>query len=110
METETITNIPAWIVALATFALLANAIIQGIMLERVSTHVVKLQARLNWLMGAVESHTNLMVMMGAKDRGIDMVWWDPTIERAPSHEHGEPVNLEKIRIGLPERDRKQPAD
>lgn len=63
--------------------------------------------RIEWLTGAMETHSGLQMRIEAKGAKIELIWWDPSIEPFPtSAEHGEPVNLNKIYCGLPPRLRK----
>jgi len=63
--------------------------------------------RIEWLTGAMETHSELMLRIEAK-RGIkngepiDLVWWDPTIEERPAvAKHGEEVKLDRIYVYMP---------
>ena len=67
-------------------------------------------SRLNWLVGAQASHSNLMLQLEAAKADIELVWWDPSIEPFPvDGAHRQRVDRTKIYIGLPERLRKSPA-
>lgn len=70
--------------------------------------VWKINKRMTWLCGALESHSSLTLRMEAEKRGIELQWWDPSIEDFPREgQHGEPCRLEKIYIGVPPRWRKK---
>ena len=63
--------------------------------------------RIEWLTGAMETHSDLQMRIEAKNAKIDLIWWDPSIEPFPtSAEHGKPINLNEIYCGLPPRLRK----
>ncbi len=73
----------------------------------VLTYLVwKVYERIAWLTGAMESHSALMLQIealrGIKEKPIELVWWDPTIEDIPSvKEHGKPVEINRIYVYLP---------
>lgn len=66
----------------------------------------RLNKRVSWLTGAMESHSTLMLRLEAK-RGIDgkpvrVVWWDPNREKVPfSGAHNVEADLETIYLYLP---------
>lgn len=62
-------------------------------------------SRIAWLLGAIESHSELMLRMKAKELGVEVVWWDPTKGTPPDEgkEHGAPAELTKIYQYLPVR-------
>jgi hypothetical protein len=61
----------------------------------------RLNRRVTWLTGALESHSTLMLRIEAK-RGIDgkpikAIWWDPNREKPPfKGTHGVEADLEQI--------------
>jgi hypothetical protein len=57
--------------------------------------------KVEWLTGAMESHSFLMVRLAAKEQGVKCIWWDPTIEAPPPHSYREDAVLDSIRIFLP---------
>lgn len=64
--------------------------------------------RIEWLTGAMETHSDLMLKIearrGIQGQSIELIWWDPTIEAIPtSAAHGEPVKLERIYCAVPPR-------
>ena len=68
--------------------------------------VWKCYARIEWVTGAMETHSNLTLMIEVSRRingqPIEMIWWDPSIEGWPSNaQHGAPAELKEIRIGVP---------
>jgi len=84
---------------LATIATLAIAIIAAL--------VWKINKRVEWLSGAMESHSALMLRLEAENRGIELEWWDPSIEEFPREgQHGEPCKIQKIYIGIDPKLRK----
>jgi hypothetical protein len=67
--------------------------------------------RIAWLTGAMESHSAILLRLeaarGVNTEAVEVVWWDPTIERMPSTAvHGEPAKLERIYMAIPMRMRK----
>lgn len=68
--------------------------------------VWKVYERMAWLTGAMETHSDLMLRIEAR-RGINgepinLVWWDPTIEKTPTKkDHGQEIDLSTIYIYLP---------
>lgn len=66
--------------------------------------------RMNWLTGALESHSCLQLRLAAKKEGIRVVWWDKNIEPWPHKgEHGEAADLDVIYVGLPPKLRRGSA-
>jgi hypothetical protein len=68
--------------------------------------VWKTYYRIEWLTGAMESHSNLMLRIearrGIKGEPIELLWWDPTIEPVPTEKrHGQEIDLSTIYIYLP---------
>lgn len=59
-----------------------------------------------WRTGAMESHSLLQLkleaMRGIRDKPIELVWWDYSKGKPPTTaEHGKPVTVERIYIGMP---------
>ena len=71
-----------------------------------SALVWRLNRRVTWLTGALESHSTLMLRLEAK-RGVEgkpikVVWWDPNREKPPfKGAHGVEAELEQIYLYLP---------
>ena len=68
--------------------------------------VWKVYDRIAWLMGSMETHSDLILRIEAKrginDAPIKLLWWDPTIEAIPTKkQHGEEIDLSTIYIYLP---------
>ena len=85
---------------IATLATLAVAVLTAL--------VWKINKQMAWLAGAMESHSAMMLRMEAEQRGIELEWWDPSIEAFPREGgHGEPCRIGKIYIGIPPRWRKK---
>ncbi len=68
--------------------------------------VWKVYERMEWLTGAMETHSDLMLRIearrGIKGEPIKLVWWDPTIEKTPTKkEHGQEIDLSTIYMYLP---------
>lgn len=73
--------------------------------------VWKISKRMEWLTGAMESHSALLLRMEAENKGIAMEWWDPSIEDIPGEgQHREPCKIRKIYVGLHPRLRKNETD
>jgi hypothetical protein len=69
----------------------------------------QLYERLNWLTGAMESHSETMLLIEAK-RGVNgepipTIWWDPTIESVGKRKHREIRELNEVKFNVPEKDR-----
>jgi hypothetical protein len=63
---------------------------------------------IEWFTGAMESHSDLMLRMEVRAKGVKMVWWDKTIKPIPfSGKHSEEVTIEEIYISLPPRLRRE---
>ena len=64
--------------------------------------------RMEWLYGALESHSMLMVRFAAREKGVPAVWWDPDVAEPPTaaqRSHGGPAELQTIYLYLPQRER-----
>lgn len=76
--------------------------------------MIELQRRANWLNGALESHSELMLRLKAEERGKKVVWWDPTYESSVKQPpptkpvHGESAPLDKIYVYVPSVLRRHP--
>jgi len=86
-----------------------NLVFSGL-LVLITFLIYKLNERLTWFTGAMESHSDLMLRIeayrGINGKRIDLVWWDPSLGAPPiKREHGQPVQLERIYCFLPERER-----
>ena len=58
--------------------------------------------RLNWLTGAMERHSDQQRQLAAMERGMKLIWWDPTIAPWPfDGEHGQPIKADEMYIGIP---------
>jgi hypothetical protein len=68
--------------------------------------------RIEWLTGALESHSMLMLRIEASrlqtDKGdsVRLIWWDPDEEALPAPTHGAEAKLETLRLYLPLKARK----
>jgi len=101
----------AW-TALATVLMAASAIASvwvSSRLMRSQDRLTELQQRLievqkqaNWLNGALESQSSLMLRLKAEELGKPLIWWDPTHEgpvskRPPVRQvHGESANVSTV--------------
>ncbi|MBN1625816.1 MAG: hypothetical protein JW944_04765 [Deltaproteobacteria bacterium] len=71
----------------------------------------KVYYQIEWLTGAMESHSEIMLRIEAK-RGINglplkLIAWDPTIEPPPvKREHGQEIDFDTIYVYLPLSQRK----
>lgn len=68
--------------------------------------VWKVYVRTEFLTGAIESHSNLMLRIeasrGINGKPIKLVWWDPTVEKPPVEQaHGQEIDISTIYIYLP---------
>ncbi len=64
----------------------------------------RVAARIKWLTGAMERHSDQQRQIAAEQTGVKMVWWDKTVGGEFPHEgeHNQVHQLEKIYIGVPE--------
>ena len=101
----------AW-TALATVVMSAVAIASlrvTVLLMRSQDRVIELQQRLvevqeraNWLSGALESHSSVMLRLRAEELGKKLIWWDPThdgpVSKPPpsSQAHGAPAEVTTV--------------
>ena len=72
---------------------------------KVAQSNLSIAKRIEWLTGALESHSTIQLRLDAKKYGseVEMIWWDPTIAPVPSiPKHGEKAELSKIYLFLPE--------
>lgn len=105
------------VIAVATIvsALVATVVMrsQDRLIEMQSS-LTELQRRANWLNGALESHSELMLRLRAEELGKPVIWWDPTHDgpekkRPPSERnHLNPVQTEVVYPYLPEDLRRYP--
>lgn len=82
-----------------------NVIIAFLLLF-LSVLVWRLNRRVAWLTGALESHSTLMLRIearrGIEGRPIRVIWWDPNREKPPFNgAHGVEADLEQIYLYLP---------
>ena len=71
--------------------------------------VWKINKRMEWLTGAMESHSDIMLRLEAHKQGIPMELWDKSVDPFPrQYGHKEPYKLEKIYIGVHPALRKEP--
>lgn len=92
-----------WMVFGAIVGALATAVIAILTFQ-----LWRINQRMVWLTGAMESHSAMMVRLAAKEQEVEMIWWDPTTEDWPfTGKHGQPLDLTQIYIGVPLRHRKQ---
>ena len=62
--------------------------------------------RVEWLTGALETHSDIQLAIAAKRAEIELIWWDPTVELVPSvRKHGEQRDLSRIYTYLPPSER-----
>jgi|GEM_PF-3310640 len=73
--------------------------------------VWKINRRMEWLTGAMESHSALMLRMEAEKKEIEIEWWDPSIEDFPREgKHQEPCKIKKIYVAIQPNLRKYQSD
>ena len=87
---------------MATFASITTAILTAV-IALFTFLVWKVYRRIGWLTGAMESHSDLALLLQARSANppVEVVWWDSTIEPLPIPEHGEPRRLDRIFVKLP---------
>lgn len=90
---------------LAVYAPLLTAAVSAvatIVIALFSMLVWRLHKRMNWLTGALESHSDIQLALKAQELQIEVVNWDPTVERVPSaRKHGEPREITRIYSFMP---------
>lgn len=70
--------------------------------------ILRVLWRLEWLLGSIESHSTTRTILAARREGIEVVWWDPTIEPWPrTARHGVAADVPKLRIGMPRAQRRK---
>lgn len=63
--------------------------------------------RLNFLLGAIESHTALFIRLYAEQCGKEVEWFNPTVESPIfDKKHGDSAKVEKVKIYVPLEARK----
>jgi len=96
-----------WIMAAATVGLFVFAYFSS----RVSHEMQELQRQFVWLVGAVESQSDLSIKLQAKQQGIPVIWWDPTVQEWPKKpKHGDLRRVEVILNYLPKELRSHPEN
>lgn len=62
--------------------------------------------RVEWFTGAMESHSEIQLAIAAKEAGIEVIWWDPTLEKNPTdRKHGEHRDISRVYFFLPPDER-----
>ena len=68
--------------------------------------MVKLNDRMVWFTGSMESYSRLMLRLEAKRQGVRLIWWDPSEKGWPkTGPDGADATPEVIRIGMHPTDR-----
>ena len=69
----------------------------------------QIAARMKWLTGALERHSDQQRQIAAHQVGIEMRWWDKNIGGEFPHtgDHDQVHHLEKLYIGIPLHHRKK---
>lgn len=65
--------------------------------------------KIEFLTGALETQSELMLRLTLKDRhpDISVVWWDKSVEDFPFEgKHGQPFDLKTVRFGFPMKHRR----
>ena len=69
----------------------------------------RVNKRLTWITGAMESHSDLTSKMLAKREGIPVIWWDPTVQEWPRQpKHGDQYQGKVMLTYLPPKLRGHP--
>ncbi len=81
------------------------------MTEEQTERLIKALESINFYLGALASHGQMLVRFEAAKAGVPGVWWDPTVEPWPKPaEHGSSADLPKLmRYGIPKEHRKVPS-
>ena len=94
-------------------AAIATAIATGVM-ALFAIMAWRLQKKLNWLTGALESHSTLQLRLLAEREKKPVVWWDPTFQggckkKWPEQpKHLDNALVETVYVGLPPHLRTRP--
>ena len=63
--------------------------------------------RMEWLTGAMESHSALMLRIEAQKEAIPVIWWDPSEGNPPLEcNHNDPAELNCIYVYVPPKHRR----
>lgn len=74
---------------------------------------IKMQRRMNWLTGSLESHSQLRLIMAAREQELEPIWWDPKHRgdgtkhwpNLTGAHHGERIRMQRVYVGIPVKDR-----
>ena len=90
-------------------ATVASTVVSGlatVVIAILSYHLWRSSKRVEWLTGALESHSEIQLAIAAKEADMEVIWWDPTLEEVPSvRKHGEQRDLSRVYTFLPLRER-----
>ena len=90
-------------------ATVASTVVSGLataIIAILSYRLWRSSKRVEWLTGALESHSEIQLAIAAKGAGMEVIWWDPTLEKVPSvRKHGEQRDLSRVYTFLPLRER-----
>ena len=69
----------------------------------------KIAARMKWLAGALERHSDQQRQIAAHNAGLEMRWWDPELGGPFPHEgeHNQVHHMKLLYIGIPPHKRKK---
>ena len=63
----------------------------------------KVNKKIAWYTGALETHSTLNLRMEAEKNKKEIIWWDPDYRDVPqTQQHGEDAKVDAIRIYLPQ--------
>lgn len=87
----------------------ATTIVSGlatVVIAILSYRIWRSNKRVKWLTGALETHSEIELAIAAKGAGMEVIWWDPTLEKVPTvRKHGEPRDLSRVYIFVPPNER-----
>lgn len=107
-----------FVVAVVTGMISLITVWISILVFKLNKAVMRLNERLVWFTGAMESHSAKTLELkiaehnkqAAAHERIDMLWWDPTEKEWPiDPKHGEKVKTKKVYFGIPPEKRKKPS-
>lgn len=91
-------------VLLIVSALISTA--ATVVIAFLSYQLYRSNQRITWLTGAMETHSEIQLAIAAKEAGMEVIWWDPTLEKVPTdRKHGEHRDLSRVYIFLPPDER-----
>ncbi len=87
------------VIAAATVAMVCITIQANKRAAAANERAAELTEMMNWLTGALESHSTFQLRLAAKLNDIPVIWWDPTFEAVPhQQQHGKKDELTHVHL------------